>query len=93
MKQSAQDQRASKWDGIGEQTLHVYSITNSSRRNMEHSWLPTSKNKKRLNAKKVRFISTLTAANKWDILAELASLITSDLNSNIKDKFTDFTNR
>ena len=33
----------------------------------------------------IRFISTLTAANEWDILAELTSLMMSDLNSNIKE--------
>ena len=57
-----QDQRASKWDVIDEQTLHVYSITNS-RRNMKHPWLPMSNNKWELKAKKIRFISTLTAGN------------------------------
>ena len=36
-----------------EETLHVYSITNL-RRNMEHPWLPMSKNKKGLKAKKVQ---------------------------------------
>ena len=31
---------------------------------MEHPWLPMSKRKKELKAKKVGFISTLTTANR-----------------------------
>ena len=52
-----------------------------------------SKNKKRLKTKEACFISTSNAANEWDILTELMSLMILDLNSNLKDKFTDFTNR
>ena len=63
MKPSDQDQRASKWDVVDEQTLHDYSITNSSRTNTEHAWLPMTKNNKVLKAKMVGFISTLTATN------------------------------
>ena len=60
---------------------------------MEHPWFPMSKNKKRLKTKEACFISTSNAANEWDILTELMSLMILDLNSNLKDKFTDFTNR
>ena len=43
--------------------------------------------------KKIRSISTSTDANELVILPELASLMTSDLNSIRKNKCTDFTNR
>ena len=46
-----------------------------------------------LNENKVRNISTSTVANEPGILVELTSLITSGLDSIIKDKFTDSTKR
>ena len=60
---------------------------------MEHPWFPIDKNKKGLKEKKLCFISTSTASKEWDILAEVMSLMTSDLNFYIKDKFTDFINK
>ena len=47
---------------------------------MEHPWLLTSKIRRGPKAKNVCFISTSTAAEKSRILADLKSLMTSDLN-------------
>ena len=66
-----------------------YSI-NNSRKNMKDPCLLV-RNKMGLKANKLYFISISTAAIKQYILAELMSLMTSDLNSNIKHKFTDIT--
>ena len=63
---------------------------NNSRKNMKHPCLLV-RNKMGPNANKLCFISISTAAIKQYILAELMSLMTSDLNSNIKHKFTDIT--
>ena len=46
-----------------------------------------------LNENKVRNISTSTVANESDIFVELTPLITSGLESIIKDKFTDSTKK